>query len=126
MYSNLAQKFKRDNHYSNINNLYTMFKGTLILITEVWKWDGTINFFYHLMLLMEKSPYGSKWILRHYRYWSNPKLGSSIVAIRIIPCSIHAKTAILYLYWDSKTKEAVNQTRYGRVSNLQILKYSWL
>ena len=32
---NVAQKLKRDNHYSNINHIYTLFKGTLRLITEV-------------------------------------------------------------------------------------------
>ena len=41
MDSKLLQKFKRDFHYSNIDHVYTMSKGTLILITEVLKWDGT-------------------------------------------------------------------------------------
>ena len=35
MDSNVAQKFKRDYHHSNINNVYTIFKGNLILITKV-------------------------------------------------------------------------------------------
>ena len=30
-----STKFTRENHYSNINHVYTMFKGTLMLITEV-------------------------------------------------------------------------------------------
>ena len=30
-----SKKLKRDNHYSNINHLYKMFKGKLMLITEV-------------------------------------------------------------------------------------------
>ena len=35
MDSKVAQKCKIENHYSNINNVYTMFKGTLMFITEV-------------------------------------------------------------------------------------------
>ena len=35
MYLNLAQKCKRYNHYSNINNVLTMLKLTLILFQEV-------------------------------------------------------------------------------------------
>ena len=70
---------------------------------------------------VETSPYGSKGILRHNHYWSDPKLGPGIVAIIIIPCSCHACTTILSLSWDSKTKEEVNQPRYGRVYNC---KYS--
>ena len=30
-------------------------------------------------------PYASKGILRHYHYWSDPKLSPGIVAIRRIP-----------------------------------------
>ena len=66
-------------------------------------------------------PYASKGILRNYHYQSDPKLGPGIVAIRIIPCSFHDCTTILSLSWDSKTKEAFNQPRYGRVYNY---KYS--
>ena len=62
-------------------------------------------------------PYGSKIIVRNHQYWSNPKLGPGIFEIRIITCSCHACTAILYISWDSKIKEAVNQPRYGRVYN---------
>ena len=67
------------------------------------------------------SPYASKGILRHYHYRSDTKLGPGIVAIRRISCICHACTTILSLYWDSKTKEAVNQPRYGIVYNY---KYS--
>ena len=35
MDSKVAQKYKIDNHYSNINHVYTMFKGDIMLITEV-------------------------------------------------------------------------------------------
>ena len=66
-------------------------------------------------------PYGSKEILRNYHYRSDPKLGPGIVAIRRITCSCHAYTSKIYLSWDSKTKDAVNQPRYGRVYNC---KYS--
>ena len=31
----VAQKYKRDNIYSNINHISTMFKGTMILCTRV-------------------------------------------------------------------------------------------
>ena len=63
------------------------------------------------------SPYGSKGIIRHYHYWSDPKLGPGIVAIIRTPCSFHYCRTILLLSWDSKTKEAVNQPIYGRVYN---------
>ena len=66
-------------------------------------------------------PYESKGIIRHNHYWSDRKLGPGIVAIRRIPCSCHACTAILSISWDHKIKEAVNQPRYGRVYNF---KYS--
>ena len=69
------------------------------------------------MLLMEKSPYGSNDILRHYQYWSDLKLGTGIVEIRRITYNFHACTTILSLSWDSKIKEAVNQPIYGRVHN---------
>ena len=105
MDSKVTQKFKRENHYLNINNVYTIFKGTLMLITEVWK----------------SSPYGSKRILRNYHYRSDPRICLGIVSTRRIPCSCHACTTILSLSWDSKTKEAFNQPRYGRVYNC---KYS--
>ena len=65
--------------------------------------------------------YRSKLILIHYHYQSYPKLGPGIVVIRRITCSFHACTTILSLYWDSKIKETVNQTRYGKVYNC---KYS--
>ena len=67
------------------------------------------------------SPYGSKGILRHYHYWSDPKFGLGIFSIIIILCSFHACTIILSISWNSKIKEAVNQPRYSRVYNF---KYS--
>ena len=48
------------------------------------------------------STYVRKGTIRHYHYWSDPKLGPGIVAIRIIPCSCHACTTILSLSWESK------------------------
>ena len=72
------------------------------------------------------SPYGSKAILRHYRYCSDQKLGPGIVEVRIIPYSYHDCTTILSLSWDSKIKEAVNQPIYGRVYNFQIISNYWL
>ena len=42
-----STKFKIDNHYSNINHVYTIFKGTLVLITEVRRCDGITNCFHH-------------------------------------------------------------------------------
>ena len=67
------------------------------------------------------SQYGSKLILRHYRYLSDPKLGLGIVVIRRITCNYYTCTNILSLSWDSKIKEAVDQPRYGRVYSF---KYS--
>ena len=52
------------------------------------------------------SPFGSKVILRHDTYWSDPKLGWAIVEIRRIPCSCNSCRTILSLSWYSKTKEA--------------------
>ena len=57
-------------------------------------------------------PYGSKGILRHYHYCSDPKLGPGMVAIIRIPCSFHACKTISYISWDSIIKEAVNQPIY--------------
>ena len=68
------------------------------------------------------SPYGSKVILRHYHYQSDPKLGTGVVEIRIIPCSCHACTTLLSLSCDSKNKEAFNHPRYGRVYNCNYSK----
>ena len=65
----------------------------------------------------KKSPYAGKGILRHYLYRSDPKLVPGIFSIRVIPCICHACTAISYLSWYSKIKEAVNHPRYGRVYN---------
>ena len=33
MESKIAQKFEKENHYLNINHVYTMVKGAMILIT---------------------------------------------------------------------------------------------
>ena len=62
-------------------------------------------------------PYAIKGILRHYHYWSDPKLGSGIVTTIRIPCICHDWTAILSLSWYSKIKESVNQPRFERVYN---------
>ena len=50
-------------------------------------------------------PYASKGILRHYHHRYHPKLGLGIVSIRRIPCGCHACTAILSLFWDTKSKK---------------------
>ena len=47
MDSNVAPKLKVENHYLNINHMYTIFKGTLMLIIEVQKCDGTTNIFHN-------------------------------------------------------------------------------
>ena len=52
------------------------------------------------------SPYGSKGIIIHYHYWSDPKIGPGIVAIRIFSCICHACTTILSLSWNSKINKA--------------------
>ena len=72
-----------------------------MLITEVWKWDGTKTIPSLNVINGKILPYGSKGILRHDYYSSDPKLGPVVVSIRIIPCSFHAFTTILSLYWDS-------------------------
>ena len=69
----------------------------------------------------KSSPYGSKGVLRHYHYWSDPKLGPGVVEIRINTCSCHSCTKILSLPWDSTVREAFNHPIYGRVYNC---KYS--
>ena len=43
----VAQISKIENHYSNISNVYKMFKGNLMLMTEEWKWYGTAKCFHH-------------------------------------------------------------------------------
>ena len=43
------------------------------------------------------SPCGIKGILRHYNYWSDPKLGPGIDSIRIITCSLHSCATVLSL-----------------------------
>ena len=50
------------------------------------------------------SPYGIKENKRRYHYWSNPKLGPGIVAIRRITWSCHACTTLLFL-WIQKAKK---------------------
>ena len=60
-------------------------------------------------------PYKRKVIIRHYHYWSSPKISPGIFVIRIIPCICHSCTDILSISWDPKIKEAVNPPRYGRV-----------
>ena len=43
------------------------------------------------------SPYGSKGILRHNNYRSDPNLVPGIVVIRIVPCNFHSCTTLLSL-----------------------------
>ena len=47
MDSNVAQKFKKENHYSNTNNIFTTFKVTTMSRTEVQKCNVTTNCFHH-------------------------------------------------------------------------------
>ena len=62
-----------------------MFKETMVLITEVLKCDLKNEKFPSLNVINGKSSlYGSKGILIHCHYWSDPKFGMGIVAIRII------------------------------------------
>ena len=117
MDSKVAQKWKGGNNYSNINHVYTMFKGKLMLITEVWKWDVP-NVFPSLNVIKGRgSPYDRRIIIRHYHYHSDPRLGHGIFEIRKIPCSYHDCANILSLSWDSKIKKSVNHPRYGWVYN---------
>ena len=88
----------------------------------------------------KKSPDGSKFIIRHYHYWSDTKLDPGIFSMRRIPCSWHACTTIWSISWYSKTKEAVNKPRHGRVYTckypqiigchniwiIMIFKYNWI
>ena len=68
------------------------------------------------MLLIEKpSRYGSKGVLRHDNYHTDPKSVLGIVAIIIIICSSHDFTTKLSRSWDSKVKYAFNQPIYGRI-----------
>ena len=55
----------------------------------------------------EISPYGSKGIIRHYHYRSDPKIGPGIVTIRRITFIYHVCTTILHFYWDPKNNKAV-------------------
>ena len=41
-----STKSKIENHYSNINKIYKMFKLNPELTTEVWKWYGTTTKFH--------------------------------------------------------------------------------
>ena len=88
-----------------------------MLITEDRKRDGTTNFSIIKFMNGKKSPDGSKFIIRHYHYWSDTKLDPGIFSMRRIPCSWHACTTIWSISWYSKTKEAVNHPRYGTVYN---------
>ena len=66
---------------------------------------------------VKSSPYGSKVILRHNNYWSDPNLGPGIVAIIIFSSSCHYCTNILSLSWNSKPNKEFNQPKYGRLYN---------
>ena len=70
----------------------------------------------------KSSPNGSKGIIIHYHYRSDPILGPGIFAIRIITCSCYACRKILSVSCDQKTKEAFNQPRYSRVYNFKYSK----
>ena len=121
MDSKVAQKFTRDNNYSNINYVYNV------------KWNDDVNHrgmklrwnnevFSSLNVVNWKpAPYGSKGVIKQYNYRSDTRLGPGIVSIRIIPCSCHVCTTKLSLPWGSTIKEACNQPIYGRVYNC---KYS--
>ena len=76
MDSMVAPECKRDNYYSNINHVYIMFKGKMILRKKL----GNVK----------SDTYGNKGVIRHYNYRSDSKLVLGIVAIIIIPCSCHS------------------------------------
>ena len=100
MESKVSQKYKIENRCLNINNLYTMFKVTLMLITEASKRDEKKNVFTSLNVINGKTyPCISRGIIRHYHYRSDTKLCPGIVAIRIIPRNLHACTTILSISW---------------------------
>ena len=113
----IQSQFKYQSRIKNFQrNSYVDHSGTKMI------WNNKL--FPSLNVINGKTlPYKSKGILRHYNYQSDPKLGPGIVAIRIIPCSCHDCTYILSLFWDSKTKEAVNQHIYGRVIVANTIKF---
>ena len=69
------------------------------------------------MINVKPYPYGIEYVLRHYQYRSDPKLGCKIVTTRIILCSCHVCKTKLYTPWDSTIKEACNQPKYERLYN---------
>ena len=71
---------------------------------------------------VKTSPHVSKGILRHHHFLLDTKLGLCVVAMGIIPCKFHPCTTMLYLYWDSNTKGAVNQPRCGILYNCKYCK----
>ena len=86
MDSKLAQKYKTDNHYSNINHAYNMFKGNLMLFTDMKvRWNNKC-FPSRNVIIVKSSPYESTGILRYDHYHSDSKLGLGIVEIRRITC----------------------------------------
>ena len=68
----------------NIYNVQRNFDGNHRGIKMIWnnKLMPSLNF-----IKGEISQYGSKVILKHYHYQSDPKLGSEVFAIRGITCS---------------------------------------
>ena len=120
MYSKVAQKFKKDNHNSNINHVYTNFQRKYDVDHIGMKMIWNNKLFPSLDVINGKTlRYATKGILRNYHYRSDKKLYPGIVAIIIIPCSCHACKTILSLSWYSKIKSAVNQPIYGRFYNFK-------
>ena len=80
----IQSQFKYQSHIYNVqSNSDVNHKGMIM------RWNNKL--FPSLNVINgETSPYTSKGILRNYHYWSDPKLGSGIVEIIIIPCSCHA------------------------------------
>ena len=99
MNSKVAQKFTRDNHYSNINYVYNV------------KWNDDVNHrgmklrwnnevFSSLNVVNWKpAPYRRKGVIKQYNYRSDTKLGPGSFAITRIPCSCNVCTKKLYISW---------------------------
>ena len=69
------------------------------------------------VIIGKTAPYGSKVVLRHYHYMSDPKLVPGFVSLKIISCSYHACKTQLYMTWGYKIKDAYNHPRYGKIFN---------
>ena len=66
------------------------------------------------VIIGKTAPYGSKVVLRHYHYMSDPKLVPGFVSLKIISCSYHACKTQLYMTWGYKIKDEYNHPIYGR------------